>query len=259
MIVKAVSLQRLDYLGALNARLGFRELSQLRRLKFPVQHTLQHCLPRNAKHVAQDAGQFHLGVFQCLDDPVLLAGSSSNQPLAPPRQIPQLSNFSRRYETGSHHAVPQQMRQPDTVGHVGLVPAQILHMQRIGQMHRQTPLQHVKYRLPIRSGTRHHHALASTAHYPLPHSIQFPIRGAEHLRFDHGFGMGRPIIVVTAISRFPMSIPAHRSSIAPNIASPFLRRCRHFLCKFASRAASFHSRVLLCRPDQFDIQGRTTD
>lgn len=53
------------------------------------------------------------------------------------------------------------MRHPPAVLHVRLVPAQILHLLRVGQDHLQPSfLQNVEYRSPVRPGALHRYLLA---------------------------------------------------------------------------------------------------
>ena len=54
-----------------------------------------------------------------------------------------------RHEAGPQQAVPQQVRRPLAIPHIGLAPGHLVHVLGIDQQQRETVLQQIPERLPV--------------------------------------------------------------------------------------------------------------
>src|SRR5450432_44132 len=127
MMFADTSTKRLDELGATRLQPTAGQFDQPIRIRLAGYERLDQGTTTHAEHVADDAGDFDVGVLKGLLDALRVLGDLSHKLLTGTREIAELLYGCRRHEARADEPMRQQVSDPHRVVHVGL-PAGTLRM-----------------------------------------------------------------------------------------------------------------------------------
>jgi hypothetical protein len=146
------------------------------------QEGFQHPASTGAHHVAGDCGQLAVGALEHFVQPVHLLRPLLDQGLAVAGELAQCADGPRRDEAGLEQSVAQQIGQPLTVLHIGLMPGRRLHVLGIDQGDSAPLFQQVIHWPPVHPRTLDRHLLDLFVVEPGSHLAQLPGHGRERPR-----------------------------------------------------------------------------
>ncbi len=124
--------------------------------------------PGRTVHVGKDTAELYVGIFQYLDDAVLLAGQLADDLLLVTDQVAKLPDVPWRYKARLQQPAQQQLGEPGTVLFIGLVPGNIFYVTGIDQQDLEIFFQNIENGFPVDPRALHCHVGDFLALAPIP-------------------------------------------------------------------------------------------
>ncbi len=211
------------------------EIGEAFGILFPSNDRLDHRASAHPHHVADDAGELQVGVFEDFLDAQRVLRTFPNQLLPGPRQIAQFVNGRRRHEAAPNQAMGQQIPNPHRVVDVGLSTRHAADLQRVGQDEFKLAVQHVPDRLPIDARRLHGDMGAALCREPVGEGQQILGGRAEcahflvHRRIGCDACAGDDGLLVDVESGTPGIQNLHRDLLSVSARSPHDRSLENVL------------------------------